>query len=94
MVVKEVEKEEEEEEESESEKDELHVAYTASELRSSRLILQNFTWPSAPEVANTLLSGETDKSSTAWEDEEEKKRREGNKEKEGEEEGEGEGGQV
>ena len=92
MVVKEEEKEEKEE--SESEKDELHAAYTATELRSSRLILQNFTWPSAPEVANTLLSGETDKSSTAWEDEEEKKRREGNKEKEGEEEGEGEGGQV
>ena len=41
MVVKEEKKEEEEE--SESEKDELHVAYTASELRSSRLILQNFT---------------------------------------------------
>ena len=73
MVVKEEKKEEEEE--SESEKDELHVAYTASELRSSRLILQNFTWPSAPEVANTLLSGETDKSSTAWEDEEKERGR-------------------
>ena len=75
MVLKEEKKEEEEE--SESEEDELHVAYTASELRSSRLILQNFTWPSAPEVANTLLSGETDKSSTAWEDEEEEKEERG-----------------